>query len=318
MQTNLQSRPASAPPARPNRMTLGALTRGKINAPCRILFFAPEGLGKSTLGASILDSIFLAAEEGTNHLDVARFPRPEAWNDVFDAIETLRVEPHGFKTLVIDTVDALEPLCWAHVCQAAGKPDIESFGFGKGYVAALGEWQRFLAALEGLRRDRGMMILTLAHAQVRTWKNPAGADFDRYTLKLHEKAAGLLKEWHDAVLFGHYEEYAEKGDGRRAKGVSTGARVIHTVRTAAWDAKNRFSLPPTLPLNWDDLAAAIAAGRPAEPAKLREEVAALAASIGDADLTAKVDAAVEKVGEDAAALARIKDRLSAKIAQKES
>lgn len=94
--------------------------------------------------------------------------------------------------------------------------------------------------------------------------------------------------------------------------------MIHTVRTAAWDAKNRFNLPETLPLNWDDLASAIASGRPGDPAKLRSEIAQLAAATADPDLTAKVEAAVKKAADDAAQLARIKDRLSAKLAQKES
>lgn len=319
MQTNLQIRPpgpAAAP--RAGRMALAAVTRGTIEAPLRVLLYACEGLGKTTWGAGAPSGIFLPGEEGTNHLDVARFPRPEKWDDVFDAIRTLRTEPHEFKTLVIDTVDALEPLCWAHVAHAAGKKDVEDFGYGKGYVAAFAEWQRLLAELEALRRERGMMIITVAHAQVRTWKNPAGADFDRFTLKLHDKAAGLLKEWHDAVLFAHFEEYADKGDGRRAKGISTGARVIHTVRTAAWDAKNRFDLPETLPLSWEDFAKAVAARRPDDPAKLRTDITTLAASIGDPELGGKIEAAVVKAGDDAAALARIKDRLSAKLAQKES
>jgi hypothetical protein len=89
-----------------------------------------------------------------------------------------------------------------------------------------------------------MHIVLVAHTHIKTFKNPEGDDFDRYELKLHIKAGGLLKEWCDDVLFAHYETYAvNRQDEKKAKGFSTGARVVETVRTAAWDAKNRHKLP---------------------------------------------------------------------------
>jgi hypothetical protein len=322
MQTNLQTRPANGTGAtqKAKRMLLSAIVRGKVVAPLRVLVYGTEGVGKSTFAAGAPSPIFLCGEEGTNHLDVARFPKVEQWTDALDAIRVLRSEPHEYKTLVIDTYDSLESPCWAHVSQAAGKRDIEDFGYGKGYVAAFGEWQHLFAELEALRRERGMIILTIAHAQIRSFKNPAGADYDRYTLKVHEKAAGLAKEWHDVVLFARHEEYVRDESGR-AKGFSTGARVVHTVRSAAWDAKNRFDLPETLPLNWEDFAQAVAAREPGDPAKLREEIAALAAALQGAPPELFDRPAFEKAlaaaANDAAKLAQIKDRLSAKLAQKE-
>jgi len=323
MQTNLQTRPANGTVATPkaNRMLLTAVLRGKIIAPLRLLMYGTEGVGKTTFGAGAPGAIFLCGEEGTNHLDVARFPKVESWADVLEAIRVLRTEPHEYKTLVIDTLDSLEPHCWAHVAHAAGKRDIEDFGYGKGYIAAFGEWQRYFAELETLRRDRGMIIITIAHAQVRPFKNPAGADYDRYSLKLHERAAGLAKEWHDVVLFARHEEFV-RDDSGRAKGVSTGARVLHTVRTAAWDAKNRYDLPETLPLNWEDFAKAVAAREPGDPGKLREEIASLVAALEGAPPELFDRPAFEKAlaaaTNDAAKLAQIKDRLSAKLAQKGS
>ena len=72
-------------------------------------------------------------------------------------------------------------------------------------------------------------------------------------------------------------------------------------------------LPPVVRVRGDR----VAAGRPAHPAKLRDEIVSLLAAIDDAELITKVDAALKKAGDDAAALARVKDRLTAKLAQKE-
>jgi hypothetical protein len=131
-------------------MVLSAISRGRIEKPNRVLVYGYPAIGKSTFASSAPSPIFLPAEEGTNHLDVTRFPRPERWSDLFDALETLTSEPHEFKTLVVDTLDALEPLNFKAVCEAAGKRSIADFPHGAGYVAANDQWRLLLARLERL------------------------------------------------------------------------------------------------------------------------------------------------------------------------
>jgi hypothetical protein len=258
MAANTNARPKADAP--PSRMTLGSVKSGKISQPLRVLLYGPEGVGKTTFGANAPTPIFLGAEDGHANLDVAYFPEPHSWSDILDAVRVLANDKHDYQTLVLDTLDWLEPFCWRAVCAAGRKAGIEDFGFGKGYVAALDEWRVLVSALETMRRSRRMNVVMLAHSQVKTFKNPEGEDYDRYSLKVHEKAAGLLKEWSDAVLFTNYETHVLK-DGARAKAYGGGSRVIHTERRAAYDAKNRYGLPESLPLAWDDFYAAVEAGR---------------------------------------------------------
>lgn len=310
------ARQQQAPPAK--RMDLGAIVRGKQKAPLRVLLYGTEGIGKSSWANGAPSAVFLCGESGTDDIDCARLPEPSSWEDVKEAIRALTEDEHDHQTLVIDTLDAIEPWCWKAVCDKAGKTDIEAFGFAKGYIAALDEWRVFLAALEKMRRVRGMNVVLIAHSYIKPFKNPEGDDYDRYEMKLHLKASGLIKEWVDDVLFAHYETFAVKEDERgRAKGVSSGARVVETRRTAAWDAKNRHSLPERLPLNWDDFAAAVAAHRPADPVKLKIQIAAKLALFTDEALAAKVQAALTKAGDDAAELAKINNRIDALNAQKD-
>lgn len=306
------------PPPRESRMKLGAIVKGRVERPIRVLLFGVEGVGKSTFAANAPAPIFLAAEDGTAQLDVARFPEPKTWLDVFDALDELVTADHAYKTVVVDTLDWLEPLCWQHVVERAARANpkiksIEDFGFGKGYVAALDEWRKLLAALEQLRTKRGMHVVFLAHSWVKPFKNPEDEDYDRYELKLHAKAGGLLKEWADAVLFTRFETFANTDDKtKRTRGVSSGNRIVHTQRTAAFDAKNRYDLPQTLPLDWSAFAAAVKAKAPADPAKLKERIAMLLISASD-EVTGRVATAVEKAGNNAAQLARIADHLAATV-----
>lgn len=310
-------------PPSPTRMSLDRLIRGRIESPLKVLLYGQEGVGKSTFGASAPNPIILGAEQGTEQLDVTRFPAPQSWQDVLDAVRVLTLEQHDFRTLVIDTVDWVEPILWAHMIKRDGPKfkeglsSIEDYGYGKGYNAALDDWRILLAGLERLRQTKGMHVVLLAHSWIKTFKNPEGEDYDRYELKIHNKAGGLLKEWVDDVLFARFEEVALKdAKTKRVRGVSTGARVIRVERTAAYDAKNRHSLPDPLPLSWAEYEAAVRAGRVADPAAMREEIQRKAKELGG-EIEKATAELLTKAGDDAQKLAILNNRLNAKLADKE-
>lgn len=301
-----------APIGSGSRMTLANVTKGKQERPLRVCIAGTEGVGKSTFGANAPKPIFLCAEDGTSHLDVARFPAPLTWTDAIEAVRELLRAEHDFKTLVIDSVDWLEPLCWRHVAQTGGKASIEDFGFGKGYVLAVEQWRDLLRNLDLLGSKRRMHVVLVAHSAIKRVDDPQTGPFDRYQMKLHEKSAAVLREWVDALLFARHEVRTVERNGK-VRGQSSGARLLHTTWTAAYDAKNRFDLPETLPLSWEDFEAAVRAHAPADPGKLRAELAELIPQL-DADTRAKAEEHLGKCGDDAARLAQLLDRVRSKVA----
>jgi hypothetical protein len=255
-------------------MALSKLVRGRQSSPLRVLLYGVEGVGKSTFAAGAPAPIFLCAEDGTGHLDVERFAPPRTWLEVLEAVDVLRTEQHDRRTLVIDTLDWLEPLCWAYVCEQANEKSIEGFGYGKGYVAALDAWRVLIARLDGLRAAKGMHVIVLAHSVIRPFKNPDASvgDFDRYELKLHTKAAGLWKEWCDCVFFAQFDTFSKKEKDGRTKGISSGERTIHSERTAAFDAKARIiGLATEFPLSWQAFSEAAKAARTTGSEPTKEE-----------------------------------------------
>jgi hypothetical protein len=308
--------PQQQPLPRASRMTLSSVVKGKQERPYRIVGYGPEGVGKSTFGADAPAPIFLPTEDGTFHLDVARFPKPQSLEDVFDAVAELTNTQHEFRTFVIDTLDHLEPLVWQFICTRDKKANVEEYGYGKGYAAALDEWRRLVVSLERLQNTKGMHVILLAHSQAKTFKNPLGDDYDRYSLKLNDKAGGLLKEWADDVLFMRHEEYAKKDDKKRVRGVSTGARLIYTERSAAFDAKNRHSLPGELPLAWLDFDAACRAHQVADPDVLIAEITRKAqeAAALDEAFAKQILETIPKMGGDPERLAVLNNRVNARIA----
>jgi hypothetical protein len=301
------------------RMTLKAVTTGKVDRPRRILLHGVDGVGKTTFAAGAPKPIFLGAEEGTNHLDVARFPLPETLDDIFDAIRVLTLEPHDFETLAIDTLDWMEPIVWKHVCDGAKVDSIEDVGsgYGKGYLAALDVWRRIINAIERLQRDRHMHLVALAHSVIKSFKNPEGEDYDRYILKMNEKSASQWREWCDGVYFANYETFAKKDmRTKRVRGVSSGLRFLHTERTAAYDAKDRYGLPTSLPLSWDEFERAATAGLPVETPALVAEIKRKAQDLGG-EFEQMTLEALGRFAAQPEMLSQLSNRLDVKIAERE-
>lgn len=251
------------PTQQKGKLTLAQATKGIIRGePLAILAHGDAGVGKSTFGANAPKALVVGPEDGTAEIPVEGRLTPTTWEDTLAVVDQLLTEEHPYRSLVLDSADWLEPLCWAKVCAAAGKSSIESFGYGKGYQEALGEWRILLSRLQALRQMKRMNIIIIAHSVLKTFKNPDAnqGDYDRYQLKLNEKAAGLLKEWAKAVLFLNYARATVEVKEGRFKGLDTGKRMIYTRMTAAYDAKNRLWLPAELPLSWHAFAQAVKDG----------------------------------------------------------
>lgn len=307
----------------PQKRGLSLVTHGKTERPYRILLYSPEGVGKTSFAANAPAPIFIGTEDGSGFVDVARFPRPQVWGDILENVRALQTEAHEYKTLVIDTLDWAEPLCWAKVVAEAiptkdGKraESIEEVGggYGKGYQAAIDVWRQLISEIERLQATKGMHVILLAHSVLKMYRNPEGEDFDRYTMKFNEKASGLFREWCDELLFANFETFT-KEKNKRIRGVSSGTRVIYTTRRASFDAKTRRSLPDQLPLDWGEFERAALAHQVQDPAELLKQITTAAAQLGG-DLEKQITAAIVRAGNDATKLAQLSNWSRAKLEAK--
>lgn len=241
----------------------------RIVAP-KICIYGPGKIGKSTTASQAPSSVGILTEDGCHNVDSDAFPICRTLDDVYTAISTLLNEDHEFKTVFLDSLDWLEPLLYAHVCQKNGWRDIESPGYGKGYMTAAEEWRSLLSGLDALRNERNMGVILIGHDQIKRFENPAGESFDTYTLKLHQRAIALVQEWADIIAFINYRTFTRKEDAgfnkKEVKGIGSGERMMHLEARPAFLAGNRFGLPSELPLSWANLSQSLnAATLPAHP-----------------------------------------------------
>ena len=207
-------------------------------------------------------------EDGAGQLELDSFPLLKSYGDVISALTVLLTEEHDYKTVVLDSLDHLEPLVWQKTVENANNPainSIEDFGYGKGYIEAQAYWREILTLLDRLRNEKGIAYILTAHAHIKRFDSPECESYDRYQIKLHDKASALVQESLDCVFFCNYQTVVQKSDvgfgKEKTRGIGTGQRNIYTVEKPAYIAKNRFGLPEKMPLDWQAFVTALQANK---------------------------------------------------------
>lgn len=299
--------------------------RGKIAEPRKFFFYGPAGLGKTSLAADAPNPVIIDIDGGSNAIDVPRYTfddsgrtEPNSYAEFLMAIDDLRDNDHQFQTLITDTADKLEVLIHRHMLMRDSKSknkarndsglvmtSIEDYGWGKGWNLAVDEWRNLLARFDELRAKKGMQIILVAHSQVKSFKNPIGEDYDRYLAKIHEKAFGVIKEWADMVGFMSLDTVAtsEAVKDDRARGVSTGARVLYTQPNAAYEVKarglmlaDRIVIPSAHP--WLPLAEAIADSDGMSVKDLKAKAEEILSQIKDEEYVSRANKILAKAESD--------------------
>lgn len=217
-----------------------------------------EGVGKTSFGAHTTKPIFLQTKGETGLetlINAGRLPPIshfegdcQTWELLLQDVSWLLEDKHEYKTLVIDTLNGAERMCYDYIVKKHfdGKAGDDGFlSYHKGYKVAMTDWRRLLNGLDKLRTEKQMAVLCLCHTTRRTFQNPEGADYDRYEPAFESRDAwGLTHKWADAVLFMNFHTEVVTQGRKQTKGKAHGgqSRVIYTERHASYDAKNRFGL----------------------------------------------------------------------------
>lgn len=229
------------------------ITKGKVKTPLKIIIYGPEGIGKTTFASGMPDPLWIDVEGSSVHMEVARLDRPASWEELIAQVKWV-ADTKPCKTLVIDSADWVEKLCYDYTVAKNGWDSIETPGYGKGFTIASENFNFLIHRLNQVI-ESGINVILTAHAIIKKFDEPdqMGA-YDRYELKLDKRNAPALKEWCDILLFANYKTDIITDAKTKTKKATGGHRVMYTTHHPAYDAKNRMGLPEELPLSIDGIA----------------------------------------------------------------
>jgi hypothetical protein len=233
-------------------ISLASVHRATATLQPRIVIHGKEGAGKTTLAARFPAPVFLQTEDGCPAgLEIDTFGFLATYTNVVDAITALGHEQHEYRTVVLDSLDLLEPLVWHATCRPRGWQSIESVAYGKGYVEADKHWTDILNGFDWLRRTRDMLVVLLAHSAVEIINDPRAPSYTSYQLRLHKRGRALVQDWADAIGFLSTDlvvQTEEQGFRKRNRADGGLTRYLRWEGKPAYTAKNRYTLPEKMPV----------------------------------------------------------------------
>ena len=221
----------------------------------RMVVYSSSGMGKTTLGSLLNDTVWVGVDPGgrkirvngqpLNHLNV------NSYLDLRDALTQKNLFSKG-QTLVLDTMTRVESewiiphiLATIKTDKGAAVKYIERYGYGKGWQFVLDHTRMLLSDLDRIAAQ-GVNVLLLCQEAAITVANAEGLDFLQNGPKLnHTRQASSrleVSEWADHVFrIGYYETEVSGGVDDRVGKIDSEdtVRVIYTQEARHFVAKSR-------------------------------------------------------------------------------
>lgn len=298
------------------------IIKGRNKAPFNVLLHGEPGVGKSFWASQLPKPLFLGAES-QDELNADKLPKIADWKDVYGQLDWVLNNSHDYETLVIDTIDSLETLLHKHILETdPKKPTAMSRshgGFGAGFNMALNMMAVLRDKLDLIRQQKKMNIAIICHTVAKKVSDPSAlAEYDEHKLALHDKVESLFVDWCSAVLFMRFQ--IQKQDEEKFA-YGSGEKVIMCEKRAGHLSKNRYQLPPEIPVVFDQPAksfldglAKFYKGEGRKPEDVKQNILGLLENVTDQELIKKVMETIEKQKTTAAlekTEARIKELINA-------
>lgn len=212
-------------------------TKVKPRAPM-ITILGEPGTGKTTLAATFPNPVFVRAEDGLINTSVDAFPVVGGYSDLMEQLDWLIKEKHDYRTVVIDSVTALDDIFASEIMKAENKDNLAHClgGYGAGFQAVAKRHKDVRLKCEAINR-KGVAIVYVAHSTTEDVTPPDMESYTRYTLRMRDNAQQNYVDFADVVAFIRLKAFVSEG-----KAKSQSKRELVCFAHPAQISKNRYGI----------------------------------------------------------------------------
>ena len=195
-----------------------SIRRGVQNTPRKIIIHGMPKIGKSTLAACAPDALLIPTEDRVSHIDCQKTEVIQSMDELLSIFSYLEAGT-PFRSVIIDTLDWMEPLLHEFICKKKGftnglhNDKDSNVNYGRGMkIHAVEGWKMFLQECDNLRERANMSVILVAHSAIEKVSPPDSDGYDRYSFKLDKNAVAVVEEWADIIGFYNREIIISKQD----------------------------------------------------------------------------------------------------------
>jgi hypothetical protein len=223
------------------------ISRGKKSGAQKIILYAPEGWGKSTLGSRMDGPVFIDTDKGICGDHIVRIDTNCGCAEMLGIVEELRKSPPPqMKTLVIDTMDKLIDCMTEDLCRVKKWETMEAQQYFKCWLEFKSRYfDPMLNGLKDVTRRHPITVLVLSHVKARKFEKPNGEGaWDRWeTTFQYKELCASLKQASDLYVFGDFKDVVFEADKKQGEvkrhATGAGKRMAYCEHNGAYDAKCR-------------------------------------------------------------------------------
>lgn len=204
-----------------------------------MVIYGQPKIGKSTFCSRFENALFMATEPGLNYLKTKNV-RVNDWAECLELIGLLEQGGHGYKTLIIDTVDRLWAFCTECVRKSRKVESLVDIPYGKGKDLATTAFSDLIARI--VRLNMGMVFVS--HAQMADVETTNGK-VSKFLPTIPDKAREVILPLVDVIGFAT-SEVSYTAEGERVE-----KRYLRVAPSSIWEAGDRSGrLKDPMPLNY--------------------------------------------------------------------
>ena len=221
----------------------------------RILLYGPPKCGKTTLAASIPNSLMIQVEDGADAHGNDKLPQPEDFDQLLEQVEFCKEVSHHI--IVLDSITEAGKLAEQKVLKDGNKESLAKFPFGQGFQQVGDLIVKLTDALDELRAA-GKSVVMVGHAASKTVEDPSLPEpYEQWEIDIPKRVLNRIVKWSDALLFCSSQVLLNrKEDSHRPRPVG-GDMQIHCNAKPSYRAGNRYGFPDSIDFTWAAIASQI-------------------------------------------------------------